>query len=92
MATISIVRLYIANRFKEYELMYSTLGSRGKHKEPKNPHINNAEILVGAPPTAADAGADGTNGQGGGLGGGGGRGGAGRGGKLGRHKWVHIQR
>ena len=66
MATISVIRLYIANRFKEYELMSNTLGPLGKNKEPKNPRFNNAEILARAAATAAGAGADGSNGQGGG--------------------------
>ena len=86
-ATISVIRLYIANRFKEYELMASTLGPMGKSKELKNPRLTNAKILAGAVATAG-AGADGTSGQGGG----GGRGGGGRGGKNSRRKWPNTGR
>ena len=85
--TISVVCLYIANRFQEYELMASTLGSLAEHKELKSPRSNNGKILDGAAATASDTGADGTNRQGGGRGRGGGRGGGRRGGKPGRRKW-----
>ena len=63
-ATISVTRLYIANRFKEYKLMSSTLGSLGNNKEPKNSCLTNAKILAGAAATAAGTGADGTSGRG----------------------------
>ena len=64
----SVIRLYIANRFQQYELMASTLGSLAKHKEPKNSRSNNTntKILAGAAATAANTKADGANGQGGG--------------------------
>ena len=39
--TISVVRLYIANRFQQYELMASTLPSLHKPKDPKHPRSNN---------------------------------------------------
>ena len=60
-ATISVVRVYMANRFKEYELMASTLGPVGNSKEPKNSRFTNAKILAGAAATAG-VGADGTSG------------------------------
>ena len=68
-ATTSVIRLYIANQFKEYELMSSTLRPLSRNKEPKNLCFNNAKLLAGAAATAAGAGADGTNGHGGGQGG-----------------------
>ena len=63
-ATITVIHLYIENRFKEYELMSSTLGPVNRYKEPKNSRLNNANILSGAAATAG-VGADGTGGQGG---------------------------
>ena len=81
-ATITVIRLYIENRFNEYELMSSTLGPVNKHKEPKNSRLNNADILSGAAATAG-VGADGT----GGLGGVGGRGG-----KYSQRKWPDTGR
>ena len=59
-ATILVIFLYIANRFKEYEMMSSTQGPLSKNKEPKTPRLTNAEILAGAATTADGAGADGT--------------------------------
>ena len=46
--TISVVRLYIANRFQQYELMASTLPSLHKPKDPKHPRSNNTntELLA----------------------------------------------
>ena len=91
-ATISVIRLYIDNRFKEYEMMSSTLRPLSKNKEPKTPYMTNAKILAGAATTAAGAGADRTSGQGGQVGGGGRGGGSGQGGKIGRRKWPDTGR
>ena len=61
--TITDIRLYIENIFREYEMLSSVLGPVNKHKETKNPRLNNAGILSGA---AATAGLVGDGGKGGG--------------------------
>ena len=83
-ATIKVLRIYVENRFKEYELMSSTLGQVNNHKDQKPPRLNNTDSFFGA--AAADGvGADDTNGPDGGRDWGGGRGGkrGGRGGGRG---------
>ena len=62
--------------------MSSTLGPVNKHKEPKNPRFNNADILSGAGATAG-VGAGGAGGR---------RGGGGRGGKYSQRKWPDTGR
>ena len=93
--TISAVRLYIANRFQQYELMTSTLPSLSKSKDSKHPRSNNSntELLAGAAATTVDGGADGADGKGKGGGdrGGGGRG-RGTGGRGGQRRWPDAGR
>ena len=62
--------------------MSSTLGPVNKHKEPKNPRFNNADILSGAAATAG-VGADGTGVR---------SGGGGQGGKYSQRKWPDTGR
>ena len=61
--TITDLRLYIENRFREYEMLSSVLGRASKPKEPKNPRLNDSGILSNA---AATAGLGAEGGQGGG--------------------------
>ena len=72
-ATITVIRVYVEERFQQYELMASTLGPLHRHKDQKNSRGNNAEILSGAAATAG-FGAGGANERGGGGGRGRGRG------------------
>ena len=62
-ATITMIRVYVETRFKQYELMANTLGPLNKHTDQKNSRFNNADILSGAAATA-DAEADGPGGGG----------------------------
>ena len=83
-ATILVICLCIATKFKEYQMMSSMLGPLSKNKEPETPRLTNAEILASAATTADGTGANGTSGRGGY---GGSRGGTGRD----RRKWpVHT--
>ena len=63
--TISVIRLYITNRFREYEMMSNALGPPFKAKEQKTPRLPNVEITAGAATTADGGGADKTSEQGG---------------------------
>ena len=50
--TISVIRLYITNRFWEYEMMSNALGPPPKNKEQKTPRLPNVEIAAGAATTS----------------------------------------
>ena len=79
-ATIKVLRIYVENRFKEYELMSSTLGQTTSHKDQKPPRLTNTDSFFGSA-AADEGGADDTGGgRGGTRGGRGGGRGAGRGG------------
>ena len=88
--TILVVRLYIANRFQQYELMSRTLPSLNKPKDHKHPRSNNTntELLARAVATTVDSGADGADSKGGG------RVGRGRGGSRrgGQRRWTDAGR
>ena len=60
-----MIRLYITNRFQEYERISNALGPPLKAKEQKTPSLPNVEITAGAVITADGAGADETSERGG---------------------------
>ena len=88
--TITDMRLYIENRFREYEMLSTVLGHDTKPREPKKPRHDNPGILLGAAATTGPeaGGARGRGGNGGKMGRGGGRrSGGGRGGGRGGSSW-----